>query len=311
MTEMPSVPQQNTGRYMADIVRQTQETLPILRGLLGNKIDNDAFTNTTNFFTGLAPLRRTTFKNQAEALELITDVYNCRAEGKTLGIQGVLASSTALTELPYFAYVSDLARSAGLQPDLHLLYVDWDHYPSLREGKPKNDSAAVVERMRELGFPAENVHNLSENTPEGREFQRMFEGHWFELEKAKYDSHPRHPLFRQLTKWEKHYLKQKSDHYASLQDRERGVRSLMGEFKTQVFTNASNRRALCIFAAEQKRKQVGSKAWGSALLVTTEKTPVELAQYNAAVPFLKSPAAKKDVAKLPLVNIDTTLPLVV
>jgi len=308
MTEFPSVPQQNTGRYMIDIVNQTQETLPILRGSLGIKIDNAAFTSTANFFTELAPLRRTTFNNQAEALELATGVYNCRREGETLGIQGVLASSTALTELPYFVRIVNLAREAGLQPDLHLLYVDWDYYPSQREGKPKNDIADVVERVKELGIPAENLHNLSENTPEGRKFQRMFQGQWMELEKAKYDnSDPRHPLSRPLIKWKKHYLKQQSDYYALLQDRERGVRSLMGEFKTQVFTDASNRRALCIQAAEQKRKLIGSGKWGYSLFVTTEKSPVELAQYNAAVPFLKPPGAKKDRVQLPIVNLDVSL----
>jgi len=304
MTEVRRVgilPVQPTDKFQTAILNESQLMRIELQNSFGNRIDKDAFNDTTRFFTNLTPIRRTTFKNRAEALEVAKNVYECRAQGRTLGIQGVLADSTALAELPHFVKVFELAKQAHIQPDLHIFYLDWDYYPTLRIGEQVNNSPALKDRWKELGFPPENLHDLSEDTQERNIFYEMFNGQAATLDNARF---PGHPLYRKLKKWIMHYGRQRTPYYTRLAHKDHPM-DLTSEFNNQIVLDAANRRAVCILAAEQRRKMMGKRAWGYSLFVTAERSPIELAQYNTAISFLKSPGAKKDKARLPILNLDT------
>lgn len=281
---------------------ETQTIVDKLRGshsvsaARGNPLDD-----TVRFFDELIPFRRTTFKSPSEGFELAENIYTCRANNHVLGIQAVLASTTAEAELPYFMNICNIARNAGLQPDLHLWYADWLDFPLTHQTNPNEDFRRIKERVEKLGLNVNKLHNVSTNSPEGIQFQNYISGQSSELEKARF---PGHPLTKSLKKWANHYARQRSNRYANLSAKERGLRSPTSEFKMQVIADASYRRAFCITAADLERKQIGNGAWGYSLFVTTEKSPVELAQYNAAAPFIRSPDVKKDMKKLPIVNLD-------
>ena len=125
-------------------------------------------------------------KNQAEALGVAKGVYECQTQGEVLGIQGVLADSTARAELPHFVKVFKLAKQAHIQPDLHIFYLDWDYYPSLRRGEQVSNYPALKDQWKELGFPPENLHDLSEDTQERKEFYEMFNGQAAALDDARF-----------------------------------------------------------------------------------------------------------------------------
>ena len=306
MTEISKVgvlPKPATDRFRGKIRVETQIIQTGLEDLLGdNSANSSALADAIGFFTSLAPIRRTTFKNQSEALEVANGVYECHSQGKTLGIQGVLASSTALAELPHYIKIVELAKQVHIKPDLHMFYLDWDYYPSLRKREQTNDYPAFRARWDEIGLPPENLHNLSGNTKERKEFEEMFSGQAAMLNEARF---PGHPFHRKYKKWIKHYKNQITSYYAQLAGQDH-VMGLTSEFGNQIISDAANRRAICILAANQRRKMIGRGAWGYSLFVTTERSPVELAQYNTAISFIKTPGAKKDQARLPILNLDTS-----
>ncbi|MEK7078557.1 MAG: hypothetical protein AAB929_00655, partial [Patescibacteria group bacterium] len=282
-------------KFQAAIFAETQLIQTELKNSLGDRVDQNALADTIGFFTNLAPIRRTTFKNQAEALGVAKGVYECQTQGEVLGIQGVLADSTARAELPHFVKVFKLAKQAHIQPDLHIFYLDWDYYPSLRRGEQVSNYPALKDQWKELGFPPENLHDLSEDTQERKEFYEMFNGQAAALDDARF---PEHPLYRRLKKWIRHYKRQRTPYYTKLADKDRAT-GLTSEFNNQIVLDAANKRAICILAAEQRRKMMGKHAWGYSLFVTAERSPIEVAQYNTAISFLKSPGAKKDKVRLP------------
>lgn len=286
-------------RFQNAILRETQLMGTELRNMLGNTIDQNAFDNTIGFLTNLASIRRTPSKNKAEANEIVRGVYEC-SKGRTMGVQGVLTDSTALAELPYFVKVIELAKQAHIKSDFRAFYLDWD-YDGSDEEKHQGNYDQLLIRWIESGFRGENLHNLSQPSDEHRSFRTLFDGQAAMLERARY---PRHPLYRKLSGWIRHYLRQKSSRYANLADRNDPL-MYASEFGRQVISDAANRRALCILAAEQKRKMIGEGIWADSLFITTELSPVEVNQYNTVAPFLASPDAKKDKVRLPIINLDT------
>lgn len=124
-------------------------------------IDLTEYLNLKGLFTELYDLLRTPFYPKKWNKELVDVVHKSYRQGKTLRIRGVLASPTAVSEVPYFIHVMKTFMKYEVPIESQLLLVQWEQIEASQKVFSETSCSFQViadhvrECIMEAGLPGE------------------------------------------------------------------------------------------------------------------------------------------------------------